>query len=560
MPQKNKTTSAPTARAVLQPAMAYVVLATLWVIGSDALLAFWLLDTATLQSVASLKGLCFVAVTGVLLALLLTRQARRQQAVVTQALATARQSEATASLLRTVLDSTHDILYVIDETERCLMFSRAASEATGTPQDQAVGRHLRALSLPDPVSPLWRPAIGPQDRTHHFDCTLQLPDRLLDLSVICHRLDDVAFACRGLLVCAHDISPRRTAERKTAALAAQYQALFEANPQPMWVYAVNSRKILAANGSALAQFGYDREQMLSFTTDALQAPPPVAQSPDSDPRAGSGRQWHRTAWGRPVLMDLAINALPFDGEPAKVVLARDVTATAAAQSELITNRQQLSELTQRVMLQERKLRHQMAQTLHDHIGQTLALARIQMDNLISACGDRLAPEAQVQAVQLSSSLGDVLDTIRTMLTNLRPALLEEQGLAIALEHELGKQRLVQPEVDLLAEYDDALRYQRWPGDVEFVALMVAREAVANALRHARASLIRVVLSGDEHALLLQIIDDGCGMPAQADARSAEHLGIVGMRERCLAIRATFSIDAASGQGTRVRMKWPAAAP
>lgn len=84
--------------------------------------------------------------------------------------------------------------------------------------------------------------------------------------------------------------------------------------------------------------------------------------------------------------------------------------------------------------------------------------------------------------------------------------------------------------------------------------MIAREALLNALRHADALTITVRLDGDEFQLELSVSDDGRGLQAAA---GTDGLGLIGMRERALAIGAELRIDGRVGHGTMVALTWEA---
>jgi len=85
--------------------------------------------------------------------------------------------------------------------------------------------------------------------------------------------------------------------------------------------------------------------------------------------------------------------------------------------------------------------------------------------------------------------------------------------------------------------------------------MVAREAIANAHKHAGATLIRVILGAPAGGLELAVVDDGCGIPAPLMHGRAGHLGIVGMRERALAVGARLVLHARRTGGTVVSLRW-----
>jgi signal transduction histidine kinase len=184
-----------------------------------------------------------------------------------------------------------------------------------------------------------------------------------------------------------------------------------------------------------------------------------------------------------------------------------------------------------------------------------------LDACISGHAATMPPVLREQAERISGMLDQAVLEVRHVLAELRPPLLEEQGLNVALDNEVRFRTtgLVGP--DILLEVADAAATLRWPGDVEYAAFMVAREAITNAELHADASLIRVLLDGDANLLSVLVIDDGKGIDAIAEApRLSGHLGLVGMRERCAAVGARFSIEPEASGGTCVAMLWRVGEP
>jgi signal transduction histidine kinase len=98
--------------------------------------------------------------------------------------------------------------------------------------------------------------------------------------------------------------------------------------------------------------------------------------------------------------------------------------------------------------------------------------------------------------------------------------------------------------------------RRLDAHAEEQVLRVAQEALVNAVRHARAHQARVLLCFAADALLLQVRDDGDGIPEQG--ANPAGFGLVGMRERALSIGATLEIESRPGQGTTVSLRIGAA--
>jgi PAS domain S-box-containing protein len=233
----------------------------------------------------------------------------------------------------------------------------------------------------------------------------------------------------------------------------------------------------------------------------------------------------------------------------------DITARRTAQQALRTSQRELSELTQRLLAQETTTTRRVAQALHDHLGQTLAVARLHLDACMAVHGPAMPSAMKEQGHQIGLLLEQAVREVRQVLVDLRPPLLEDQGLAVALENEIGTRAVASGSADVLLEVADETLGRRWPADVEYGAFMVAREAIANARQHAGASLIRVLLGGTGGSLVLDVIDDGCGIPAPLVHGRPGHLGIVGMRERALAIGARFGVSAAPAGGTQMTLHW-----
>ena len=213
----------------------------------------------------------------------------------------------------------------------------------------------------------------------------------------------------------------------------------------------------------------------------------------------------------------------------------------------------LRRLASRLETAKEEERQHISRELHDELGQTLTAAKIRLQLLQKKLG-RGSPEDPVQpAVDMMDSM---IGQVRTISLNLRPPLLDEAGLVPALRHELKRISDHAGVPITLAVSDDFPSVRE---DIATVVFRVVQEAVSNSLRHSGASRIAVSLEAGEGGIRLRIEDDGCGFEVRevrARALRGEHLGLLGLDERVIAVGGTARLDSAPGKGTRLHVEIP----
>lgn len=127
--------------------------------------------------------------------------------------------------------------------------------------------------------------------------------------------------------------------RESQTSAAQYRLLFESNPQPMWVFDTETLRFLAVNNAALAHYGYTRDEFLAMTTAEIRPPEEVERlyrflAQHKEDYQPTGVWHHRKRDGTPIDMEITSYAIDFDGHPARIALAIDVTEQERAQASL----------------------------------------------------------------------------------------------------------------------------------------------------------------------------------------------------------------------------------
>jgi hypothetical protein len=136
-----------------------------------------------------------------------------------------------------------------------------------------------------------------------------------------------------------DISERKQMEAALRASEARYRMLFESNPQPMWVYDLETLNFMAVNDAAIAHYGYNKDEFLAMTIKDIRPPEdiPALLYSVSNPPTADGKQgiWrHCKKDGTMIEVELTTHELSFEERPARLALALDITTRRVAERAL----------------------------------------------------------------------------------------------------------------------------------------------------------------------------------------------------------------------------------
>jgi PAS domain S-box-containing protein len=238
--------------------------------------------------------------------------------------------------------------------------------------------------------------------------------------------------------------------------------------------------------------------------------------------------------------------------PGDLSLAEDLgrrVASAIDNARLVCEargrERELHALAARLALAEDKGRRRLALDLHDSIGQTLSVLKLNLE--AGADPPRLAAALHL--------LQEVIAQVRTMTFDLYPAMLDDLGLAPAL-HWYAEQFKAQ--TGILAEVSETGRPFPLSAGMAGSLFRVVKELLANVAKHAGAREVVVALRWEQRLLRLVVADDGCGFEAARvwPPASASGLGLLSIRERIAALRGQVLVESEPGLGTRVIVEAP----
>jgi PAS domain S-box-containing protein len=281
-------------------------------------------------------------------------------------------------------------------------------------------------------------------------------------------------------------------------------------------------------------------------------------------RASEGPGWYRCeleielAGGRRVVQMAAHPLRTVRGrEVGCFAVFTDVTARANVEAALRRSESDLRLLSAQLIAAQELERQRIARELHDGIGQSLGGVKCALE----ICEAQLMRGERRGAVQKLRLLGDrvrgIVDEVRRIAMDLRPATLDDLGVIAALgwffrEFATHHQGLKLHTIVEVSEGDIA------PA-AKTAVYRIVQEALNNVATHARARVVEVSLRATVDHVLLEVRDDGAGFEPRRFSsvdRNGRGLGLASMRERAEASGGRFIMNAAPGVGTRVRVSWP----
>ena len=230
---------------------------------------------------------------------------------------------------------------------------------------------------------------------------------------------------------------------------------------------------------------------------------------------------------------------------------RDDAALAAANERLerkvVARTAALRRLASQVCLAEERERRQIAEQLHDHLGQGLALIKIRLQNLR---GDAVFGGHDDALGDLIALSDQAIRYTRGLTFELSPPVLYELGLGPALDW-LGEQATRKH--DLKVKVKDRCRLAL-PDDIKVMLWKSARELLHNVVKHAGAKKVELKLEAKDRTVTLTVKDDGCGFDLDAARREAgERFGLFSIEERLCQLGGSVEIETEAGRGTTVRL-------
>jgi len=221
------------------------------------------------------------------------------------------------------------------------------------------------------------------------------------------------------------------------------------------------------------------------------------------------------------------------------------------EEKLENSRDQVRALAASLQSMRENERAVIAREIHDQFGQTLTILQLGLSWMAGKVNPKQQP-LQEKIRSLSDLVTAMIQSVQRFADELRPGVLDELGLVKTLKAEA---REFEGHTEIQCGFKTNIGKARFDRVGSVAVFRIAQAALTNVARHAHASRAMIALMQREHDLILTVRDNGKGITKKL-VHGNNSLGIIGMRERALALDGTLTLSGSKGKGTTLAVRIP----
>ncbi|HXX62254.1 MAG TPA: PAS domain S-box protein, partial [Bacteroidota bacterium] len=437
------------------------------------------------------------------------------------------------------------------------LFGYAGARIAGTPIERLIpaepaqgpsGKHLeaRAGAYGESTSP-WRACAGVRKDGSSFPAEIRA--KAIPRANI-------------RMIAVRDLTEQSRLQDALRESEARYRALVELSPEAIIVHSLGM--IIYVNQAAVRLFMASSEgeligrSLLEIVPDEYvsRVRHRMEASPEELEKEGPLLIKSRRKDGQEFYIESIASRITYQGQPASQVILRDTTDRVRAYEELQASREQLRNLSTYLQSAREAERASLAREIHDELGGSLTALKFDIaafEEVLPPQGlDDIREALRAKVEEMSVLIDGTVQTMRRIITQLRPVLLDSLGLVAAIEwHAEDFEHRTGIPCGVTIDADESV-----PDPERATAVYrIFQETLTNVARHANATRVTVHLTVRGGTLTLNVSDNGKGV-APEQLRHPRSFGIIGMQERALIFGGSVVIENASGGGTSVLLRLP----
>ncbi|TMI74357.1 MAG: PAS domain S-box protein [Bacteroidetes bacterium] len=341
-----------------------------------------------------------------------------------------------------------------------------------------------------------------------------------------------------------DITEKKRTENILRESESQYKSLFNDSPFANGILDKETLKCLEINNTALALYGYSREEFLQLTAFDLRPAEDhdkIKQQLDKG-LFGADRtiRAHRKKNGEIIQVEPFISEISYKGKQAFLITIHDVTENLQLQEQLIRSRMNRQhEISRASMEAQEKYRAEVGRELHDNVNQLLAVTHLCLKNIQPAAeADKKLIDKGIQATVAA------IKEIRKLSWSLVPPALADLSLHDSIENLALDFKLTGVIVDLdIKIFEELIRE-----GLKINIYRIIQEQFSNIIKYAQAKKVKLSMEQQNGKLTLEIADDGKGFDPKQKAKG---IGLNNIIHRAEAYNGEVTIESSTGHGCRV---------
>ena len=398
------------------------------------------------------------------------------------------------------------------------------------------------------------------EQNFEFDCRILIKNKIEKTIHIngkpIFNSENIAVKMVGTL---QDITNRKKIEQALSRSEEKFSKAFYAAPDAIMLSTLKEGKILEVNEGFEKIFEYSKKEVLGKLTHELG----LWKFPNQRFEAKSileskGKMRTRegefiTKSGKIGIGELSMDLVNLREEVCILSILRDITKRKEAEKDIQVYQKNLKLLSSQITLTEEAERRRIAVNLHDHLGQSLAMAKIKLTEA----------EKNINEIELTGKINEVkkylndsIESSRSITYQLSPPILYELGISQAVSWRLEQ---IEKENNISTSIIDNSKSITISEDVKILLFRAIMELINNVIKHANATKLEVNLDDDKKHVIVKISDNGIGFdPVEAEKKATQNMsfGMFNNRERISFINGNMKISSTIGKGTTTTIKIP----
>ncbi|MEO8172822.1 MAG: PAS domain S-box protein [Sediminibacterium sp.] len=309
--------------------------------------------------------------------------------------------------------------------------------------------------------------------------------------------------------------------------------------------------VIEANKAACDLFGYSPEELRSLTRYELlnTSDPELTQKlkERSEKKGAYGIFKGIRKNGEKFYCEISsVMYNDINGEDITCSMVSDISLRIQAESQLKQTNLELSQLSNHLKNARENERKYIAREIHDELGQLASVIKIELDWL-SLNMTEFGEKHKSRINYAITAVTEMINSTRRICSSLRPHIIDQQGLNAALQWQCREfEKLNSIGCIFTEDFDDS----EVTLELQTELYRICQEALTNVMRHAMATEVLVKICKVDEQLVLTVKDNGKGFDT---GKNSNHLGLIGLRERAIAINGKLQIDSAPGKGTTINV-------